>query len=409
MIRTLKIKFMVVTIVLVSFIILGVFFVIYHTNARYIYDKSVMDLKNISTISLSDLTNPDSFSSNYKKFQSTPIVIVSLNNDGKILSQIKSNISIDDDSLKNAIKIARENNKEVGTISDMEMRYYIKKGLFYEKISFIDISRENRTLEALLINLIISGIATVIVFFIIDLLMVSKVLKPVAIAWEQQKQFIADASHELKTPITVLLANMDILEDNKDSTIKEQMKWINSTKQEAIQMKNLIEEMLFLAKTDAHKIKPVTTQINISDILISQILSLEVIAFEKNVQIIYDEVEEDVFIKANEKQIVNLIIILLENAIKYCYENTNINVTLKKEVDKIKMEINNMGPIIPKEDLSNIFERFYRVEKSRNKEHGGYGLGLSIAKKIAQENNLKIMADSNKQKGTTFKVIMNRI
>ena len=233
-------------------------------------------------------------------------------------------------------------------------------------------------------------------------------LLPVEKTWNQQKQFIADASHELKTPLTVLLANMDILENNKSDTIQSQIKWIQASKQEAKQMKNLIEEMLFLAKSDANRVDNSKTTINVSDTLFSLILSMEVIAFEKNVIINYaSTIDENLYTVANEKQLMSLLSILLENASKYAYEETSITVKLKREQSKIKFEINNYGPVIPKNDIAHIFERFYRVDKSRNKEHGGYGLGLSIAKKITDENNMKISVESSVEKGTTFKVVMN--
>ena len=409
MIRNLKIKFVAITMILVSIIIASVFSIILKTNSKAMESQSIDDLKEIISMSLIDLVKATAYTngSDMKKLQYTSLFVVTLDKNGTILSQIQNNVSIDDESLQKAVKTAFTDKYNVGTIKQMKLRYLKQVTDSYQKIAFIDITREHETLESLLIILIVTGTTALLAFLIISIFLSSWALRPVEIAWLQQKQFIADASHELKTPLTVLLANMDILEENENDTIKNQIKWINSSRQEAMQMKTLLEEMLFLAKTDKNKREITFAKINVSDILISQILSLEVIAFEKNVDINYENVQEDLYINADEKQIQSLFSILLENACKYSNANTVITVTLKKEQDKIKLDINNFGPIIPKTELTHIFERFYRVEKSRNKEHGGYGLGLSIAKKITDNHNMKIWAESNEQKGTSFKIIMN--
>jgi sensory transduction histidine kinase len=379
----------------------------YQSNVNATYDKSVEDLKTISTLDISRFSEPQT-NKVLKELQFIPLFIVNIDESGVILSQIKSNISMDDESFKSIVKIAHESQEDIGTIKSMDIRYYKKHFSLYEKISFIDISRDNNSLDNLFVVFIMTGVMTLIFFFFIILFLSNWALLPVEKTWNQQKQFIADASHELKTPLTVLLANMDILENNKSDTIQSQIKWIQASKQEAKQMKNLIEEMLFLAKSDANRVDNSKTTINVSDTLFSLILSMEVIAFEKNVIINYaSTIDENLYTVANEKQLMSLLSILLENASKYAYEETSITVKLKREQSKIKFEINNYGPVIPKNDIAHIFERFYRVDKSRNKEHGGYGLGLSIAKKITDENNMKISVESSVEKGTTFKVVMN--
>ena len=407
MLRQLKIKFIAITMILVSIILLFVFTLMYQSNVNATYDKSVEDLKTISTLDISKFSEPQT-NKVLKELQFIPLFIVNIDESGVILSQIKSNISMDDESFKSIVKIAHESQEDIGTIKSMDIRYYKKHFSLYEKISFIDISRDNNSLDNLFVVFIMTGVMTLIFFFFIILFLSNWALLPVEKTWNQQKQFIADASHELKTPLTVLLANMDILENNKSDTIQSQIKWIQASKQEAKQMKNLIEEMLFLAKSDANRVDNSKTAINVSDTLFSLILSMEVIAFEKNVIINYaSTIDENLYTVANEKQLMSLLSILLENASKYAYEETSITVKLKREQSKIKFEINNYGPVIPKNDIAHIFERFYRVDKSRNKEHGGYGLGLSIAKKITDENNMKISVESSVEKGTTFKVVMN--
>ena len=409
MLRQLKIKFIAITMILVSIILSFVFTLMYQSNVKSTYDKSVADLKTISSLDITKFSEPQT-NKVLKELQFVPLFIVNIDESGVILSQIKSNISMDDESFKSIVKAAHESQEDIGTIKSMDIRYYKKHYSLYEKISFIDISRDNKNLENLFVVFIMTGAITLLFFFFIVLFLSNWALMPVEKTWNQQKQFIADASHELKTPLTVLLANMDILENNKSDTIQSQIKWIQASKQEAKQMKNLIEEMLFLAKSDANRVDNSKTTIIVSDTLFSLILSMEVIAFEKNVIINYaSTIDENLYTIANEKQLVSLLSILLENASKYSYEETSITAKLKREQSKIKFELNNFGPVIPKHEIAHIFERFYRVDKSRNKEHGGYGLGLSIAKKITDENNMKISVESSAEKGTTFRVIMNAV
>jgi sensory transduction histidine kinase len=330
----------------------------YQSNVNATYDKSVEDLKTISTLDISKFSEPQT-NKVLKELQFIPLFIVNIDESGVILSQIKSNISMDDESFKSIVKIAHESQEDIGTIKSMDIRYYKKHFSLYEKISFIDISRDNNSLDNLFVVFIMTGVMTLIFFFFIILFLSNWALLPVEKTWNQQKQFIADASHELKTPLTVLLANMDILENNKSDTIQSQIKWIQASKQEAKQMKNLIEEMLFLAKSDANRVDNSKTTINVSDTLFSLILSMEVIAFEKNVIINYaSTIDENLYTVANEKQLMSLLSILLENASKYAYEETSITVKLKREQSKIKFEINNYGPVIPKNDIAHIFERF---------------------------------------------------
>lgn len=413
MIRQLKIKFIAITMIMVSTIIIAIFSLIFHANKTSIENQNIEQLTKIILLSPSQLRNLTIYTDtdgDNKNILSIPLLVIDLNEDNSIAVMYHpGNVSIADmDGLTNMIETAYSDKNITGTIPDFGFRYLKTQTEFYKRIAFIDIGAENTSINKVFNILVFIGIATLLSFFAIIIILSNWALKPVEIAWHQQKQFIADASHELKTPLTVLLANIDILKENKDDTIQNQMKWINSSKQEAIQMKELLEEMLFLARSDSNKVEIIFSKINISDILISQILSIEVIAFEKNVVINYDNVQEELYANANEKQIINLFSILLENACKYSYSDTTITVSLKREQDKIKFEINNFGPVIPKTELPHIFERFYRVEKSRNKSNGGYGLGLSIAKKITDTNNMKMSVESSEQKGTSFKIIINR-
>lgn len=408
MIRKLKFKFVAINMFLVAIVFFMTFYLIYTFHSSNLEAQSLRELDNVVNMSVADFADlSNDQSTDARKIQFTPLFIVDVDPQTKnIFSIIKSNVSIDDENLNYAVNSAMNSNKNSGVINDLSLRFIKKTQNYSVKLAFMDISREISSKASLLLVFVFTGLLAFAAILVISLVLSSMALKPVAEAWTSQKQFIADASHELKTPLAVLIANMDILENNENETVKSQQKWIKGSKSVAFQMKDLIEEMLFLAKSDAGKIETSVERVNVSDTLISKILSMEAIAYEKKVTMDYENVQDELYAKLDEKQLAQLFAILIDNACKYSKENTVIKFALKKEQEKIKFAINNYGEVMSKGDIKNIFERFYRIEKSRNKEQGGYGLGLAIALKIADANKIRIWVQSNEQNGTTFYLSM---
>lgn len=220
---------------------------------------------------------------------------------------------------------------------------------------------------------------------------------------EDEKR-LADASHELKTPLTVILANNNIMMSHKDSKVEEEIKWLQSTEEEARHMKNLIDQMLFLAKSDAESSKTELTKVNVSEVIEAASLNFEPIAFEKGI-LLDCEIEPDIITYSNETMLNQLSHILIDNAIKYSVIDGIVKIKLSKLNNKIIFSVNNKGNVISKDELAHIFDRFYRAEKSRTTK--GYGLGLSIAQNITNSIGGKISVESNEQNGTTFSVEWN--
>jgi two-component system, OmpR family, sensor histidine kinase CiaH len=164
--------------------------------------------------------------------------------------------------------------------------------------------------------------------------------------------------------------------------------------------------MLSLAKLDTGKELEEFTVFDISKLINNVLLTFEAVIFENNIEL-SSNIEEGITIKGDRESIKKVFIILLDNAIKYTSKNGKIDVELIKEKNKIKLKIKNTGEGIKKEDLDKIFERFYRVDTSRARDTGGYGLGLSIAKSIVESHNGKIYAESNIGKDTTFIIEFN--
>ncbi len=232
-------------------------------------------------------------------------------------------------------------------------------------------------------------------------------LGPVKEAWRSQKQFVADASHELKTPITVILANAGILLGHKDSTIREQQKWVEYISAEAGRMKELVENMLFLTRSDTEGNHTVRSSVNLSDVVVSCLLVFESVAFESGLKL-NGEVAPELYVNGNEGELKQLVMILLDNACKYTEEKGSVTVILERSQDKVRLSVNNTGDGIRPEDLPHLFERFYRADKSRARNQGGYGLGLAIARQIVVNHKGKITVESNPKNGTTFRVQLQK-
>lgn len=288
-----------------------------------------------------------------------------------------------------------------GILQDLNLRFLRRDFGGEIKIAFADRTNELDSMQSLfLISLVVGG-GGLVAFFFISLFLSGWALRPAEKAWEQQRQFVADASHELKMPLTVILANAGILLAHRQDTIQQQLKWVENTQVEATRMKKLVDDLLFLAKSDDASIPLVQSKLNFSDTVWSCLLPLESMAFEQGV-VINTNIEPDLDVTGDAAQLRQLVLILLDNACKYAGKKGTVTVTLTREQKKVCLKVNNTGTVIPALDLSHIFKRFYRVDKSRAREQGGYGLGLAIAQKIAGNHQAKITAESKEAQGTTF-------
>ncbi len=237
------------------------------------------------------------------------------------------------------------------------------------------------------------------IIFLISKLITEWITKPVRESFEKQKQFIADASHELKTPLSVILASSEAFEDNP-----KEKKWLINIKEESNRMNLLITDLLELAKTEQKNI-------NLKDGDLSKVVELSTLtfegkAFENNIKIDYD-IAPNIKIKMSEDSIKQLVEILLDNAVKHSIEKSTINISLREDSNQVELLVKNKGDKIPKGEEEKIFERFYRVDKARNRDSNRYGLGLAIAKNIVLNHNGKISAYSSDDT-TTFKVLFKK-
>jgi len=261
---------------------------------------------------------------------------------------------------------------------------------------------DTSNIQVRLLSLLVISIIMVLLFELIVYYFCKRITKwitdPVEETFNKQKEFVADASHELKTPLAVMMASVDCIEVNKKNE-----KYINNMKSESDRMNNLITKLLDLSKSENKNDEELYTLNNLSKIVEKRTLVFESLAFENNVEI-ESKIEKDIMFKCNQVDIDEVVSILIDNAIKHSYKNSEIKVNLYKEKNNIVLDVINNGKDIPDDECEKIFERFYRSDKSRNRDSNRYGLGLAIAKNIVNNHNGQIKAFS-KNNYTTFKIV----
>lgn len=241
-----------------------------------------------------------------------------------------------------------------------------------------------------------------IVFVLILIVVFSKrIVSPMAQSYEKQKTFITDASHEIKTPLAVIEANTEVVEiENGES------QWTRSIKEQISRLSELTEKLVFLAKMDEERNTFVMTEFSLSKLAQEITEGFNGMAKAQNKKYTVS-IDSDIGVKADEKAIKQLLSILIENAFKYSDREGNIAVTVKKNGKYKEIEVRNTADNLKKGDLSILFERFYRLDSSRNSHTGGSGIGLSIAKAITEAHKGKIKAYSLDGKEIVLKVSMD--
>lgn len=333
-----------------------------------------------------------------------PVFVVTLDEAGFVADYNGgNNVEISDAVVAQVVEAVREGG-ETGEVPGMGLRYRRETGGDgITRLAFADKTWMLDSLTGLILTSLLVGCAALVCFFLVSLLLARLALKPVENAWEQQRRFVADASHELKTPLTVILTNSGILLSHRGDTVGSQAKWIEYIQEEAQRMRGLVEDLLFLAKHDAAR-ETGSAPTDLSALCWSALLPFESVAFEAGTAL-EPEIAPGLMVQGWADQLRRLTAILLDNAVKYAGEGGRVTITLERgERNTARLTVYNTGDAIAPAQLAHIFERFYRADDSRARTSGGYGLGLAIAKSIVDAHKGEITAVSGE--GTTFTVCL---
>ena len=321
------------------------------------------------------------------------------------IEKVNIPFTLDDDFYSDEMSEIINGKKDRGRIKS-ENGYWAYKVMMIDTgfvTAFTEIQAEHMILRNLFLILFMVGLVALTVAFLISLYLANRSIKPVEESYNKQKQFVADASHELKTPLTTINTNVDVLLSHPESTIGSEKKWLEYIKTESERMTKLTNDLLYLARLDHSEGNVIMSKVSFSDAAENVILLMEAVAFEKDVNLAYD-IQPDLYVKGSMEQLKQVVMILLDNAIKYTPKKGDIKISLKQENNDAVLTVHNTGDGISEGAQKQIFERFYREDKSRARESGGYGLGLAIAKAVITECKGSIKVSSKKNEYTEFTV-----
>lgn len=284
--------------------------------------------------------------------------------------------------------------KNRGWIDNYRYKSYdVEEG---ELIVFVDGRMQRNSFENFLYIAVFVFLAGSLISLLIIILVSKKAVKPVAESYEKQKQFITDAGHELKTPLTLILTDLDIAESELGEN-----EWLNDIRASGNQMSELVKQLISLAKTDEEKGEIQKESFSLTDTSSECVSYFEGLAEQKSVTMTND-VESGVVYKGNETMIRQVIYILLDNALKYCDENGRVSFSLKNKKHPV-LTVDNSFSAVEEVEFERLFDRFYRADKARTSGEG-FGIGLSIAKSIVEKHGGSISAHNAGNKTIRFVV-----
>ncbi|MGN0518260.1 MAG: sensor histidine kinase [Acutalibacteraceae bacterium] len=307
---------------------------------------------------------------------------VTFSADGEVKSIDNNEDSVysDDELTQLAVSLISDGSAQ-GTSESLV--YRIERNEEYILVAFMDNTIVRQSITTLFQYTFIFGSVAIIIIFFLSIYLAKRIVAPLEESYKKQKQFISDAGHELKTPVSVVSTNAEML-----SREIGENQWLSNIQFENNRMAILIKQLMELAKTD--NVVPSMERVNFSRVVVGELLPFESVAFEKGLELSYDSVAENVFVHGNAEQLGQLVSILLDNAVTHSSEHGTVTVSLSVKHGKAYLSVTNKGPEIPKEQCALIFERFYRTDFSRTGEDNHYGLGLAIAKSIITSHHGEI-------------------
>lgn len=318
---------------------------------------------------------------------STPYFSIIINDAGKIGAanvERMHNLTIEDAASLSVIALSKD--KDIGAIG--QLRYQVTQKTYGTLIVFIDCGRDIEMFYTFLSNSIVISIVGVTAVFFLILIFSNKAIAPVVESYEKQKQFITDASHELKTPLAIISTNAEVLEIDYGES-----EWTKSIRNQVERLAEMVTDLVTLTRMDEEKWQIHAVDFSLTDAVMETAEPFQVICETRNKSLVLD-IEEHLSYFGDEETIRQLISILLENAVKYGREKSVIQLSLKKQGKKYVIEVCNEADNLQKGKLDVYFERFYRADTSHNSQTGGHGIGLSIAKAIVKKHKGKIHAYS---------------
>jgi len=399
MFKRLRNQMLMMNLGIITILMLTAFSFVYFVTSSNIKEDIKMDLYRISDFRKDDPQMPPR--EDFAK-ERMPMIFIETDADFNLVAW-QSFFITDEQQITEALQKISSTNATYGQyrLADGDWAYLVRVLPTGYHISSIDVTTQQNVLNRLIVTFIVVTIVMLLIILVISWFLTERSIRPVKEAFDKQKQFISDASHELKTPLAVISTNVDVLLSTTDSNEK---KWLTYIKEEVARMGHLTNDLLYLTQMeDAEDHQMLKSNFDFSEKLEHLLLGLEVMAYEKKVSL-DSQIAPEIKTFGNPEQLLQVGMILLDNAIKYTPESGQIHVTLNKTPHHILFSVSNTGEGIKEEDLPYIFDRFYRADRSRTRADGSYGLGLAIAHAIVAHHGGKINCESIPGASTTFTV-----
>lgn len=384
MLKKLRIKFVCVIMTVVTVMLCVIFGMLIHSTNVELDAESQRIIDRLEGVPGKN-NGPNKREDHYQ----LPYIVLQVDRQGNIL--LVTSYVDDTEYLQEILKAAMDTGKPDGELEQYSLifsRSTTPVGISYV---LVNISSQKTTMDNLIRTCLLVGIPGFLVLLGLSLLLARCVVKPVEQAWDQQRQFVADASHELKTPLTVILTNAEMLQD-PDYDEEARSRSASSILTMSHQMRGLVESLLELARVDNGTAKMSFAEVDYSTLVSDEAMTFEPLLFEKELML-ESAIEEGIRLRGSESHLRQVVDILLDNAMKYAKGPNTVGIFLKRQGNHCLLTVANPGDPISPEDLKNIFKRFYRIDKARTRD-GSYGLGLSIADSIVKEHRGKIWAES---------------
>lgn len=392
MVKKLRAKFILVTMLLLIavFIILFSFYMV-HTGHWNEYDT----LQIVTIISDNGHINrPDRISN-----KDYSVYLARLDENNQLLDIESTEENVDGEAVERIARKILEHEEKVPEDYRYDSYIYVvdRSTNGIQQVVFVDTAeyiRPGRTIG--IIILVVLGLAMI---FVVSYFLSNFITEPAVEELNREKQFVSNVSHELKTPLAAIKINAEaLLDKNLDN------RYLQNIQSESDRMDKLIHRLLHLSYLEEKDKAIEMKRVNLSDLTTEVSLSYESVAYEKNVSF-EEEIEEDIYTKANPDEIKQLIVILIDNAIKHAGNPGEVTISLAKEKRHAILSVHNTGPEISEEDLPHIFERFYKADDSRHADADSFGLGLAIAKTIVDLHHGEISVENIPNQGVTFRVL----
>ncbi len=310
---------------------------------------------------------------------------------------------LDQDTLDTVLPIVSAQEEDFGTLSDYGLIYYRDDRSGTDSIVLTDTGYIGSSMADLLLALAAVWLCAMLCFFAVSLWLSKLAVRPMERAAEREKQFVADVSHDLKTPLAVIAANNSILLENPEAPVGSLSRWVDSTGQAARQMQGLVDEMLTLTVAQRGISTPLMPT-DLSGAVTKAALQLESVAYDKQV-VLETDIAAHITVQGDPDALQRIASSLIENAIKYEPIGGSVTVTLAAVRRQARLTVQNRGSVISPEALPHVFDRFYRGDKSRGSAQG-HGLGLAIVKQLTENLGGSITVRSSETEGTVFLVVL---